>query len=337
MGGEDGSTEASAGSAGLRVGISTPWGFAAMPVGAQRARLAAIADAGIDVVFTADHVSFRDGSGIDGIVELAALGGMESRLDLVVGVYLLALRHPLVAARQIASLASTAPGRVTIGVGVGGEDRHEFEVCEVDSVTRGRRTDVELDLVRRLLAGETVDGDGEFFGFEAGRVRPLPDPPVPFLVGGRSDAALVRAGRHGDGWLAAWCSARRFGDGVEIVEAAGADRDVEWRHGLQLWVGVGDDPDDGRAHVARRMSEFYKMDFAPFAQYTPTGTPEQIAEFLAPYVEAGASLLNLTPCGADRDVEVAAVAEVGRLLTAHRSGREETPAEQGFRSGRGGT
>lgn len=174
----------------LRVGLTPPWDLARLDPEQQRARVAAIADAGIDHVFTADHVSFIDGSGIDGPVRLAALGGMEPRLGLHLGVMLLALRHPLVAARQIASLAELASGRVSIGVGVGGEDRHEFEVCEVDPATRGRRTDVELDLVRRLLDGETVDGDGEFFHFEQARIKPVPEPRVPFVVGGRSDAAL---------------------------------------------------------------------------------------------------------------------------------------------------
>ncbi|MEC8068727.1 MAG: LLM class flavin-dependent oxidoreductase, partial [Actinomycetota bacterium] len=166
----------------LQIGLSAPDDLGRFDPDAQRAALAAIADAGIDHVFTADHVSFIDGSGIDGPVRLAALGALEPRLGLHLGVMLLALRHPLVAARQIATLAEYAPGRVSIGVGVGGEDRHEFEVCEVDPATRGRRTDVELDIVRRLLDGETVDGDGEFFSFEQAQIRPIPRERIPFVV-----------------------------------------------------------------------------------------------------------------------------------------------------------
>ena len=162
----------------LQIGLSAPDDLGRFDPDAQRAALAAIADAGIDHVFTADHVSFIDGSGIDGPVRLAALGALEPRLGLHLGVMLLALRHPLVAARQIATLAEYAPGRVSIGVGVGGEDRHEFEVCEVDPATRGRRTDVELDIVRRLLDGETVDGDGACrAGRYRSRCRLAPRPP----------------------------------------------------------------------------------------------------------------------------------------------------------------
>jgi alkanesulfonate monooxygenase SsuD/methylene tetrahydromethanopterin reductase-like flavin-dependent oxidoreductase (luciferase family) len=97
-------------------------------------------------------------------------------------------------ARQLANLAEMAPGRVSFGVGVGGDDRHEVEVCGVDPRTRGKRTDESLDVLQQLLAGVTVDHDGEFFSLEQARIVPVPDPPIPFYVGGRSDAALRRAG-----------------------------------------------------------------------------------------------------------------------------------------------
>ena len=298
----------------LRVGLTPPWDLWDLEPEEQRERLGAITDAGIDHLFTADHVSFIDGSGLDGPVLLAALAAMEPRLDVYLGVYLLALRHPLVAARQISSLAQTAPGRVTIGAGVGGEDRHEIEVVEVDPATRGRRTDAALYLTRALLAGHTVDGDGEFYRFRDAKIRPVPEPAVPFVVGGRSDAALDRAGRLGDGWLAAWCSARRFREGVERVEEIGAERNPTWQHGLQVWVGVGRDANEARTYVAEGMQNFYKLSFDLFERYTPFGTAQQIAEFLAPYVRAGASVLNLTPCGPDRETELETIAEVRRLL-----------------------
>ena len=302
----------------VRIGMSTPWDLLQLTPDNQRGRLSAIADGGIDQIFTADHVSFHGGAGIDGLIRLASLGGMEPRLDLYVGVYLLALRHPMVVARQIATFAETAPGRLTVGVGVGGEDRNEFEVCGIDPRTRGRRTDAALAIVRALLDGQEVDGDGEFYDFEHGQIHPAPDPRVPFVVGGRSNAALERAGHLGDGWLATWVSLRRFREGIEIVESVGAGRDLEWQHGLQTWVGVGPSAEEGRRHVAKRMEAFYQLDFELFARYTPTGTPEEIAEFLEPYVAAGARTLNLTPCGPDRESEIDAVAQVGELLRTAR-------------------
>ncbi len=89
---------------------------------------------------------------------------------------------------------------------------------------------------------------------------------------------------------------------------------MTWRHGLQAWVGVGDDPTEGRSHVAQAMERFYGLNFELFERYTPVGTPEQIATFLARYVDAGASVLNLTPCGPSREAEAEAVVAIRDLL-----------------------
>lgn len=284
--------------------------------------LGSIADSGIDHLFIADHVSFRGGSGNDGLVHLAALSGIEPRLNLYLGVFLLALRHPMVAARQVATLAEAAPGRLRLGIGVGGEDRHEFEVCEIDPATRGRRTDAAIQIVRALLEGDEVNWDDEFYSIPAGRILPTPKQPVPLIVGGRSNAALDRAGRFGDGWLGAWCSSRRFREGVDRVqtEAAKRGRSVPWQHGMQLWVGVGETNEAAKVTVAEGMAKFYKMPFAPFEKYTPCGTAQDIAEFMLPYVEAGATTLNLTPVGPDRATELATIAEVKRLLLPYDRG-----------------
>jgi alkanesulfonate monooxygenase SsuD/methylene tetrahydromethanopterin reductase-like flavin-dependent oxidoreductase (luciferase family) len=301
-----------------RVGISPPLDIFAGTPEERHDDLRSIADAGLDHVLIADHVSFHGGSGIDGLTYLAAHSGIEPRLDLYLGVMLLALRHPMVAARQITQLALVAPGRFTLGVGVGGEDRHEFEVCGIDPRTRGRRTDAQMQIVRALLAGETVDWHDEFFDLEEAIIKPTVDPAVPFTVGGRSDAALVRAGRYGDGWLASWCSARRFGEGIERTETVGAElnRTPRWQHGLQIWVGVGANHEEARKYVAEGMESFYRIPFESFEKYTPSGTAEDIAGFLAPYVEHGASVLNLTPCGPDRAMEIETIAEVKRLLAS---------------------
>ena len=95
--------------------------------------------AGVNHIFMADHVSFRDGSGTDGFVEIAALSQLHAEMSVMISIYLLPLRHPLPVARQLATMHKIAPGRMLFGVGIGGEDRHEIEICGVDPRTRGRR------------------------------------------------------------------------------------------------------------------------------------------------------------------------------------------------------
>ena len=184
-------------------------------------------------------------------------------------------------ARQLANLAEMAPGRISFGVGVGGDDRHEVEICGVDPRTRGRRTDESLDILQRLLAGETVDHSGEFFNFEQARIIPTPDPPIPVYVGGRADAALRRAGKYADGWLGIWCSSDRYAESIAIYNQAAEDaqRDVQADHGIQLWVGVGKDRTEAASFVGPAMEGFYRVPFAKFARYTPHGTVDDIVDF----------------------------------------------------------
>jgi alkanesulfonate monooxygenase SsuD/methylene tetrahydromethanopterin reductase-like flavin-dependent oxidoreductase (luciferase family) len=286
--------------------------------GARAEEARALAEAGIDHVATADHVSFRNGSGRDGLIDAAALlaGG---ELPVYVGLYLLALRHPVLVARQLSTLAEIAPGRLVLGVGVGGEDRHEVEVCGVDPHTRGRRMDDCLTVLRALLAGGPVTHRGPFFDLDEALVLPAPPTPVPLVVGGRSDAALARAARLADGWLGIWVSARRYGEVVSRIThlAAEAGRaDVAWRHGLNVWCGLGADRAEGREHLAAGMSAMYGLPFEAFERWSPYGSPEDVAAFLAPYVEAGVRDLNLICPGPDRAAIVTRVAEVRRLLLA---------------------
>ena len=206
----------------IRVGVHADERMLAGPHARRRALLERARRSGLDHVFVADHVSFHTGFGMDGLVQAATLAALEPELAVHVGVYLLALRHPVPVARQIATLCESAPGRLVLGVGVGGEDRHEIEICGVDPKhARAPHRRVARGAARAALAASRSATACEFFSFEQAWIRPAPDPPVPIVVGGRSSAALRRAGRLGDGWLGVWCSPRRYREARSEVEAAG--------------------------------------------------------------------------------------------------------------------
>ncbi len=207
------------------------------------ALLTRAADAGIDHLCVADHVSFFVGAGSDGLITATSMLAAQARLPVYVGLYLLPLRHPVLVARQLATIAQVAPGRLTLGVGIGGEDPHEIEVCGADPKTRGRRMDESLQVLRSLGEGKPVSFNGEFFSFKDALIAPAPSPSIPVIVGGRSDAAVSRAARLGDGWLGIWVSPRRFAavrDQID-AEAARAGRDPSrFDHGLNVWCGFAD-------------------------------------------------------------------------------------------------
>ncbi|MDT4936580.1 MAG: hypothetical protein QOG80_251 [Pseudonocardiales bacterium] len=274
----------------------------------------------MDHVMVGDHVMFQGGLGNDGLTDAASVVTTNADLDVYLAVYLLVLRHPLLVARQLLTVAQLAPGRLALGVGIGGDDRREVAGCGVDPRTRGRRMDEALDIVRRLLTGKPVSYEGEFFSLDEASLLPVLDEPIPIVVGGRSAAALRRAGRLGDGWLGIWTSARRCVDAIDAVEAHGRDAgrgDVDWQHGMTFWCGFDADKASARAHVAPVMEGFYRLPFDSFERHIPHGTPAEVAEYIAPYIDAGCTSLNFIPYAGSAEAGIDAVAEVRQILRSH--------------------
>jgi alkanesulfonate monooxygenase SsuD/methylene tetrahydromethanopterin reductase-like flavin-dependent oxidoreductase (luciferase family) len=300
----------------VRVGIFPPVGLLDGGPEPARGYLARVQAAGLDHVCCADHVSFA-GAGFDGLIQATALAMVNPVLPVYCAVYQLPLRHPVPVARQLADIGQLAPGRFTFAVGIGGEDRHEVSICGVDPATRGRRMDECLAVLRQLLAGPPVTFHGEFFDLDEAVIAPAPAPPVPVVVGGRSDAAIRRAGRLGDGWLGLWNSPRRFAEAVRLA-AQEADRagrpGFPARHGMQVWCGLAESREQARASLAPAMEAFYGLPFERFERYCPYGTPEDVAAFLVPYVEAGCTAFNLIPRSADQDALIDRAAAVKKLL-----------------------
>jgi alkanesulfonate monooxygenase SsuD/methylene tetrahydromethanopterin reductase-like flavin-dependent oxidoreductase (luciferase family) len=299
-----------------RVGMMVPFGLLDQGPDAARAFLARAGQEGVDHVCCSDHVSFA-GAGTDGLVQASALAMLHPELPVYCGVYLLPLRHPVPVARQLADIARLAPGRLIFGAGIGGEDRREVAMCGVDPATRGLRMDECLAIVRQLLTGKAVTFHGTFFDLEEAVIAPAPAEPVPIIIGGRSDAAIRRAGRLGDGWLGIWNSPRRFAAAVEMAaeEAARTGRpDPPSRHAMQVWCGLADSRQAARACLAPAMEAFYQVPFERFERYCPCGTAEDVAEFLAPYVAAGCTEFNLIPQAPSHDHAIAGTAAVKRLL-----------------------
>jgi alkanesulfonate monooxygenase SsuD/methylene tetrahydromethanopterin reductase-like flavin-dependent oxidoreductase (luciferase family) len=252
--------------------------------------------AGIDGVFVGDHVTFY-GSGGDGLVRLATIAAVSTKLELQTCVYLLALRHPTPVALQCAMIDQLSQGRLVLGVGIGGEDPNEWWACGVDPKTRARRTDEGMQVLRSLWTQEETTFSGKYYQLDRVRMRPKPyrHGGVVMQVGGRSDAALRRAARYGDGWTGIWCSVRRFveaGEKMSEFALQAGHEGVTFPRGMQVWMGVDTDRAKAKQKVSGSMEAFYRLPFSAFERYTPSGTPEEIAEFIAPYVEAGCEWLN---------------------------------------------
>jgi alkanesulfonate monooxygenase SsuD/methylene tetrahydromethanopterin reductase-like flavin-dependent oxidoreductase (luciferase family) len=114
--------------------------------------------------------------------------------------YLLPLWNPVVVAEHVGTLAALAPGRFILACAIGG-DEQQFAGMGVDHSRRPSHFEAGLDIIHRLLAGETVTTDGPYRVHEA-VVSPIPPEPVEVWVGGTAERAVDRAARLGDGFLA---------------------------------------------------------------------------------------------------------------------------------------
>jgi len=133
---------------------------------------------------------------------IAALSQITTKLRFLTNVYILPLRHPIEIAKDLSTAAIFSKNRAVLGFGAGWL-REEFEIMGVPFEQRGKRMDEQIPIIQKLLAGEVVSADGEFYSFDALRMNPLPTKKVPMWVGGMNKAALRRAGQFGDGWTGA--------------------------------------------------------------------------------------------------------------------------------------
>ena len=138
----------------------------------------------------------------DAFAYLSWLAGRTTRIRLGTHVYLLALRHPFVAARAVQTLDIVSGGRAEVGIGAGWL-ASEWQAAGLDFRARGRRLDEAIAVCKRLWSEAVVEHHGEFFDFGPVCFEPKPvqRPWPPLHVGGESEAALRRAARVGEGWL----------------------------------------------------------------------------------------------------------------------------------------
>jgi probable F420-dependent oxidoreductase len=260
---------------------------------------------GYDSVWTGDHMSFHSPIH-ESITLLASYAPITRRIKLGVGVYLLALRSPAVAAKQAATLDVLSGGRLVFGVGVGGENPKEFELCGIPHKERGARVNEAIDVVRTLWRDTPASFHGRFTRFESVSIDPKPVQQLPPIwIGGRSDAALTRAGRQGDGWMSYVVQADRYAQSLDKIRAAAAaaGRSMDRFTAAHLvFITVGRDYEAAKRAWVSVLSKRYAQDFEPLAKrYGVIGTPEQCAEQLERFRAAGCNYFVMGAIGEPRD------------------------------------
>ena len=158
-----------------------------------------------DYPYSADGSRFwaADTPFIDPFLAISAMAAVTERLRFFTNVYKLPLRNPLLAAKEVSSLAVLSGNRFSLGVGLAWIPE-EFSFTGTEKSTRGKRVDEAIDIVRAVCAGggpRWVEHHGEHYDFDLLMISPAPTEPVPVLGAGYADAALHRAANRCDGWI----------------------------------------------------------------------------------------------------------------------------------------
>jgi probable F420-dependent oxidoreductase len=239
----------------------------------------------------------------EAMTTMAAIAARTTRLKFGPSVLVTPFRTPALVARELAMIDYLSNGRMLPAFGIGVEQEREFLAAGVPFKERGRRTDEAITIIRRCWEEKEVTFAGEFWKLD--RVSVLPKPvqqPFPLWIGGKSEAAMRRAGRMGDGWIPSFITPGEMKTGVDKTQAYAkeAGREVPADHfGTLFYYNLDDDP--ARAHAsAAPFVPRGRVDDATLAQCTAFGPADLIRERLEQYVAAGASKFILRPmCPAD--------------------------------------
>ncbi len=297
------------------------FGAAALPE-PDRDWLAAVEQLPIESVWQGGHLLPRSGTG-EAITRLALMTAWTERVRVGTAILLLPLYHPVVVAKQVADLDSRSGGRLTLGVGVGGEFPKEFEAVGVPVSERGARTDESIEILRALWSGEPTTVHGKFFDVSDVQLQPVDVPGTtspamqaggpPIVVSGRKGPAMRRAARLGDGWMPYLLSPDAYAaDRRHDHRGGGVDRTRPRRVRMGA-VPLLRDPARRGPGRGRRSAPSSAVPTATSPTRCSTGsrrpdTPDEVAARIQAYVDAGVRHIVISPAVPTDTLEVITLA-----------------------------
>lgn len=269
----------------VRIGISLGPGTGPESFAGAVAELEA---AGIDSLWVSEMVY---GSLLEPFTAMTYALARTTSLKVGTGVAVLPGRHPVLVAKQLASLAALAPRRVLPVFGLQPARPAERVLFPAPPGRRGAMFDEAMVLLRRMLAEDQVTFAGEFYSVQDASIGPRPDKPLDIWLGGTAPGALRRVGRLADGWLGSFRTPAEAGQDRLAIQAAAstAGREIEEDHfGISLAVGTDGIPAGLASAIASRRPD---ADPAMLA----AGSWAQARAMIEAYIAAGLSKFVVRP------------------------------------------
>jgi probable F420-dependent oxidoreductase len=252
----------------------------------------------IDSVWVSDRL-VSTALTLEPVTFLSYIAGRLRRMKFGTSTLVLPTRNPVVLAKELATLDFLSQGRLFPAIGLGGDESKDLPAVGVTKKERAGRTDEMIVLMRRLWTEENVTFTGKYFSVDDATIMPRPwqknGPPI--WIGGRSEAALRRTGRLGDGWLVSSVSPAEVEAGIKTIRryAADANREVPDDHyGVLIPFYFADNADKACEVGGRTIRPRADL---PSAEFTAFGTADGVRAKVQTYLNAGATKFIMRPCG----------------------------------------
>jgi len=242
----------------MRIGVVFPQTELGGDAGAVRAYGRRVEELGYTHVLAYDHVVGADPEVHTGwagpydvrttfhepLVMFGYLAAITTTLELVTGVIILPQRQTALVAKQAAEVDLLSDGRLRLGIGIGW-NAVEYEALGEDFGNRGKRSEEQIAVLRRLWTEPSVTLDGRYHRLTGAGLAPLPvQRPVPVWIGSASDAGYRRAGRLADGWFPMMAPGPGLDHARAVLSAAaeeaGRDPSTIGMEGRVAWRGDDD-------------------------------------------------------------------------------------------------
>ncbi len=257
---------------------------------------------GVDSIWQTDRLVSRTPI-LECMSVMAALAGRTRRLRFGMNVVSLALRDPVLLAKQCATVDVLSEGRLLPAFGIGSPLGPEWDALNIDTKTRGRRTDESLEIIARLWREDSVDFDGRHYKLRGASISPKPvQTDLPMWIGGSSDAAIRRTAKYGTGWQG---GGETLEDAIRVVAAIkqalpAAGRTIDEDHygaSFPFYFGAAGDP-----AVKKAMDAYAKRTGRDPTRQFAVGNAETILERVGQYVAGGVQKFILRPAGSGEQV-----------------------------------
>jgi probable F420-dependent oxidoreductase len=261
---------------------------------------------------------------LEALTTLTMVAARTSRIRLGTGVLVLPLREPAVLAKTTATIQLASGGRLVLGVAAGWYER-EFDATAVPFRQRGQVFERNLDMLYRLWEQDDVTGDWDGRVLTHVRMLPLPRPRPQLLIGGYVDRVLRRVATRSDGWMTYFYTAQSIAGALGRIrgyaEEAGRDPD-QLNVVAEVPLCIGSSYEEASRLSGQYVGEYF--DVPAWSEATPEsavrGTPEQCAEQIAAYLDAGVKELVFCPYNYEIEQVRRLAAEVLPLVGKIRAG-----------------